>query len=82
MLLRLSLNHNQFVDDQLSERLANLESKIAHLELLADQLNEVVIGQGRELTHLKRKLDGQAQSLHAIELERIRETNPKPPHYE
>ena len=31
---------------------------------------------------LKKRLELQAQSLQTIELERIRSTNPKPPHYQ
>lgn len=70
------------MNDEVAERLTRLESAIAHLEHLTEQLNEVVTDQGRQLDHLKKKLDHQAQSLETIELERIRSTNPKPPHYQ
>jgi uncharacterized coiled-coil protein SlyX len=70
------------MNDELAERFNHLESKIAHLEHLTERLNEVVTGQARELHQLKRRMEGQAQSLQTIELERIRATNPRPPHYE
>jgi SlyX protein len=70
------------MNDEVAERLTRLESAIAHLERLTEQLNEVIIDQRRQLDHLKKKLDLQGQSLETIELERIRSTNPKPPHYQ
>jgi len=70
------------MNDELAERLARLESTIAHLEHLTERLNEIVTGQGREIAHLKKKIQGQAHSLETIELDRIRSTNPKPPHYQ
>ena len=69
------------MNDEVAERLTRLESAIAHLEYLTEQLNQVVTDQGRQLDHLKKKLQIQAQSLETIELERIRSTNSKPPHY-
>lgn len=70
------------MDDEVAERLKRLESTIAHLEHLTERLNEVVTEQGRDLAQLKRKYLAQAQSLETIELDRIRSTNSKPPHYE
>ncbi len=70
------------MNDDVTDRLTRLESAITHLEHLTEQLNEVVTGQGRQLDHLTKKLELQAHSLQTIELERIRSTNPKPPHYQ
>jgi uncharacterized coiled-coil protein SlyX len=70
------------MNDEVAERFARLESAIAHLEHLTEQLNAVVAEQGRELYQLKKKLDLQAYSLETVELERIKSTNPKPPHYQ
>lgn len=70
------------MNDELAERLARLESTIAHLEHLTERLNEVATEHGREIAQLKKKIQGQAQSLETIELDRIRSTNPKPPHYQ
>ena len=70
------------MNDELAERLTRLESHLAHLEHLTEHLNEVVTEQGRELRQLKHHSQRQAQSLETIELERIRSTHSKPPHYE
>jgi len=63
------------------QRLARLESHVAHLEHLVDQLNTVVLEQGRELKQLQKLVRRQAATLETIELERIQATNPKPPHH-
>ena len=73
---------NPCMNDEVAERLTRLESAIAHLEHLTEQLNEVVTDQRRQLDQLRKKLELQSQSLESIELERIRSTNPKPPHYQ
>jgi SlyX protein len=78
----LPLDQTFSMNDELAERLTRLESTIAHLEHLTDRLNEVVTEQGRELQRLKHGFQRQAQSLETIELDRIRSTDPKPPHYE
>jgi SlyX protein len=70
------------MNDEVSDRLIRLETAVAHLEHLTEQLNEVITDQGRQLDHLRKRLELQAQSLETIELERIRSTNPKPPHYQ
>jgi uncharacterized coiled-coil protein SlyX len=70
------------MDNEFAERMTRLESTIAHLEYLTERLNEVVVEQGRELDQLKKRVQGQSQSLETIEMERIRSTDPKPPHYE
>ena len=80
--IALGVNDSRFMDDEVAERLKRMESTIAHLEHLTERLNEVVTEQGRELGQLKKKYLAQAQSLETIELERIRSTNAKPPHYE
>jgi SlyX protein len=65
-----------------AERLAQIESHVAHLERLGDELNTVVSGQTRELERLKRQVARLAESLEGMESERIKATNPKPPHYQ
>ncbi len=57
------------------------EAALAHLERQYDQLNAVVIAQARELARLQKRLEELGDSLDTQELERIRGTNPKPPHY-
>ncbi len=68
--------------DESAARLTQLESHVAHLERLVEELNGVVIEQGRELARLKKQIQRQASTLEQYELERIKGTNPKPPHYQ
>jgi uncharacterized coiled-coil protein SlyX len=70
------------MNDEVAERLTRLESNLAHLEHLTDDLNGVVVEQGRQIEQLKKQLQRQSQTIETIELERIRATNPKPPHYQ
>ncbi len=70
------------MNDEVAERLTRLESTLAHLEHLTEQLNSVVIEQGRQLEQLRKQVQRQSQTLETIELERIKSTNPKPPHYQ
>jgi uncharacterized coiled-coil protein SlyX len=69
------------MDKELSERLEKLESHLAHLEHQYDQLNQVVLEQGRQLTKFQLLQQRVSQTVESIELERIKSTNPKPPHY-
>lgn len=69
------------MDTKLAERLEKIESHLAHLEHLFDQLNQVVLKQGRELARLQAQQQKVSQTVEEIELERIKTTNPKPPHY-
>ena len=64
------------------QRLEGLEAHVAHLEHQVEQLNGVLIEQGRLVEQLKRQAQRQSATLEAIELERIKATNPKPPHYQ
>ena len=58
-----------------------VEANLAHLEHQVEQLNGVVIEQSRELEQLKKLVQRQGTTLESIELERIKSTSPKPPHY-
>ena len=70
------------MSDPFAQRLVKLESNLAHLEHLCEQLNQVVVAQGKQLA----RLQGQQQQLDTtvatIELERVKANNPKPPHYQ
>lgn len=59
-----------------------LEMNIAHLEHQLDQLNSVVIEQGRLLDRLKREVQRNSNAVETIELDRIKANNAKPPHYQ
>jgi len=68
--------------DESSPRLERIEANLAHLEHLVEQLNAVIIDQGKVIESLRRQTHQQATTLESIELERIKATNPKPPHYQ
>lgn len=70
------------VTEEISNRLQRVEANIAHLEHLVEQLNAVIIEQGKVIESLRRQTHQQATTLESIELERIKATNPKPPHYQ
>lgn len=61
-------------------QLERLEAHVAHLEKLYDELNQVVIGQAREVNRLRQQVQRVTASLEGMELDRIKATNPKPPH--
>jgi len=65
-----------------SQRLEKLESHVAHLEHQVEQLNKVVIEQGKLLDKLKKEIQRQSNSLQTLELERVRSNTQKPPHYQ
>ena len=70
------------MNDESAQRLERLEAHVTHLEHQVEQLNGVLIDQGRLVEQLKRQSQRQSATLEAIELERIKATNPKPPHYQ
>lgn len=65
-----------------AEQWARIESHVAHVERLCDELNAVVTTQARELDRLKRQVARLTESLEGMESERIKATNAKPPHYQ
>ena len=69
------------MSEESAHRLNRIEANLAHLEHQVEQLNGVIIAQGKELEQLKRLAQRQAATLETIELERIKATNPRPPHY-
>jgi SlyX protein len=70
------------MNDETSQRLERIEAHVAHLEHQVEQLNGVIIEQGRLVEQLKKLVQRQASTMETIELERIKETNAKPPHYQ
>jgi uncharacterized coiled-coil protein SlyX len=64
------------------ERLTEIESNLAHVERLCEELNRVVIEQGKVIARLQAQQRKLAETIETQEGERIRETNPRPPHYQ
>lgn len=65
---------------ELEQRLAHLEAHLSHVERQNEQLNAVVIEQGRALAKLQTLVRRLSESVETAELDRIKSTNPKPPH--
>jgi SlyX protein len=68
--------------DEHSRQIEKLESHVAHLEHQMEQLNEVVITQGKLLERLKKEVQRQSTAMQTVELERIKSNIQKPPHYQ
>jgi len=69
------------MDSSLEERLLKLETNVTHLEHLCEQLNQVVTEQSKTITRLKLVQQQLSNTVESQELERIKGTNAKPPHY-
>jgi SlyX protein len=68
--------------DENSRRVDKLESHLAHLEHQVEQLNGVVIEQGKLLDRLKKETQRQSGMMQTLELERMKSNVEKPPHYQ
>lgn len=64
------------------QRMDKLESHLAHLEHQVEQLNGVIIEQGKLLDRLKKEVQRQSSIMQTLELERVKSNNQKPPHYQ
>ena len=67
--------------DENSQRIDRLESHLAHLEHQVDQLNGVIIEQGKILDRLSKETQRQSNAMQTLELERVKSNVQKPPHY-
>ena len=63
-------------------RLEKLESHVAHLERHLEQLNTVVIEQGKLLDQIRKETQRQSTFMQSLEIERAKSNNEKPPHYQ
>lgn len=70
------------MNNELVARLEKIESHLAHLERQYEQLNEVVVEQARRLAKMQSHLQRLGQTVETVELERIKGTSSKPPHYQ
>ena len=62
------------------QRFVSLESHIAELERMADELNKIVMEHGKVIRRLQAQQSEMSDTLRTVEIDRIRNTNPKPPH--
>ena len=70
------------MNDEASQRLERIEAHVTHLEHQVEQLNGVLIEQGKLVERLKKEVQRQSAAMETIELERIKANNVKPPHYQ
>jgi uncharacterized coiled-coil protein SlyX len=70
------------MNDDVSARLGQIESHVAHLEHQVEQMNAVIVEQGRLVERLKKEVHRQTTAMQSLELERIQANNTKPPHYQ
>jgi SlyX protein len=70
------------MSDENFRRLDKLETNLAHLEHQVEQLNSVIIEQGKLLDRLKKEVQRQSTAMETMELERIKSNVQKPPHYQ
>ncbi len=68
--------------DSREERLEKLETQVAFMERTVDELNSVLVEQSKQITKLQTQLRKLSDSVESQEMERIRSTNSKPPHYQ
>ena len=64
------------------ERLVNIESDLTHLEQLVESLNQTIIEQDKIIHQLQTKLNQLTSNLEAKEMDSIKGTVTKPPHYQ
>lgn len=69
------------MNEALEQRLIRVESHLAHLEKLCDELNRIVAEQDKQLLRLQTQQRAITELLANQELERIRGDRTKPPHY-
>jgi uncharacterized coiled-coil protein SlyX len=63
-------------------QLEKIESHLSHLERQYEQLNQVVIEQGRIIAKLQKENAKVSTAVQTMELDRIRANNTKPPHFQ
>ena len=68
--------------DENSRRMDKLEANLAHLEHQVEQMNGVVIEQGKLLDRMKKEVQRQSTAMQTLELERVKSNIQKPPHYQ
>ena len=64
------------------ERLVNIESDLTHLDQLVESLNQTIIGQDKTIQQLQIQMNRLTSDLEAKEMNSIKGTVTKPPHYQ
>ena len=64
------------------ERLVNIEFGLTHLEQLVESLNQTIIGQDKIIQQVQIQMNRVTSDLEAKEMNSIKGTVTKPPHYQ
>jgi len=64
------------------ERLVNIESDLTHLDQLVESLNQTIIVQDKTIQQLQIQMNRLTSDLEAKEMDSIKGTVSKPPHYQ
>ena len=64
------------------ERLVNIESDLTHLEQLVASLNQTIIEHDKTIQQLQPQVSRLTSSLEAKEMDSLKGTVTKPPHYQ
>lgn len=67
--------------NELTQRTERLEANVAHLERQLDELNSVVVDQGKLITRLQKRLELLGDTVESQELDRVRNSQQRPPHW-
>lgn len=70
------------MEDTNEGRLVRIESHVAVLERLVEELNGVIVEQQKQIAKLQTQATNISQVIDAQEFERMKETQSKPPHYQ
>ena len=64
------------------KRLVKIESALAHMEQLAESLNEAVVEQDKTIRRLSQQVEQLSEHLVDTDMKSIKDNNTKPPHYQ
>ena len=63
-------------------RIIIIESNLAHLEKTIESLNETIISQEKTIQHLQNQITSLSSATEFDQMEKIKGTIKKPPHYQ
>jgi uncharacterized coiled-coil protein SlyX len=69
------------MSDDTQARFSKLESHLAHLERQVEELNGVIIEQGKVIDRLRKQVNLHSQTLETSLLDQMKANNPRPPHH-
>ena len=64
------------------EQLINIESNMAHIEQTVESLNETIIEQDKTIQSLQTQVSRLTAAAESSEIDKIKGTIKKPPHYQ